>query len=130
RERIVPLYEGEAGSPSQRTAIRNLAIAYREMGAPDRALELLEPLLEDVHAFDRLSMLETAAATYSALGELDAAAGALDEAIALAVGPDADRRAQFEAARTALLSGSTHAQTEQRLLASARDNWSNPVTLM
>jgi tetratricopeptide (TPR) repeat protein len=130
RERIVPLYEADAGSNDHRTAIRNLAIAHREMGAPDRALELLEPLLEDVRALDRLAMLETAAATYAALGELADAAAALDEAITLAVGPHAGRRAQFQAARTALLRGSTHDQTEQRLLASSRDDWSNPVTLM
>jgi len=74
RMRVVPLYSGQPNSSNHRNAIRGLASAERETGAPDRALELILPLLEDKEALDRINVLDTAAVIWISLGERTKAA--------------------------------------------------------
>jgi tetratricopeptide (TPR) repeat protein len=130
RERVVPLLAASPGSPNHRTALRNLAIAHREQGAPDRALEILRRLLEDADAPDRPHVLESLAATFANLGDVQRAAAALDEAIELSVGPNALHRARFMAARTAISARERPVDTEPQLIAAPREAWSDFVVLL
>jgi hypothetical protein len=130
RERIVPLVAGSPGGADHRVALHNLAIAHREAGAPDRALDILLPLLDDRRAADRHRVLEALATTYGVLGEQERAAAALDEAIELCVGPAAYLKERFVAARASLGVGQRPADVEQRLLAAPKEAWSDAMSLL
>ena len=130
RERILPLVAVTPGTANHRIALHNLAIAHREAGAPDRALDILLPLLDDPRAADRHRVLEAIATTYGVLGEKERAAAALDEAIELCVGPEAYLKARFVAARAALGVGRKAADIERQLLAAPREAWSDALSLL
>jgi tetratricopeptide (TPR) repeat protein len=130
RERVVPLYRDEPHSANYRTAIRSVAMAHRELGAPDKALAMLEPLLPDTNAVDRIDVLDSLAATYAALGRLEQARKVLDEAVTLAVGPHEHLRNRFVAMRASLLGGQDPAAIEQSLVALPRSSWSKPSELI
>jgi len=130
RKRVVPLYADEPKSRNHRSALRGLAIAERETGAPDRALALILPLLEDKQALDRVGMLDTAAAIWIALGELMKARSAIEEAVRLAVGPDAHQRQRFQTMLASLRRDTTPEDAERELLANPRDGWRDPATLL
>jgi tetratricopeptide (TPR) repeat protein len=130
RRRVERLYSAKPRSSNHRAALRALAIAEREAGAPDRALEILLPLLDDKGSLDRIQMLDTAAATWIALGDHAKARAAVEEAIALATGPDAHERPRFEALLASLRRDKVVAERERALLAASREGWRNPVTLL
>jgi hypothetical protein len=130
RKRVVPLYATDPGSGNHRAALRGLATAERETGAPDRALDVILPLLEDKEALDRINVLDTAAAIWGALGDIAKTREALAEALDLAVGPDAHLRQHFETRLVSLTTGTSDRELENTLLRSSRDGWKNPLTLL
>lgn len=130
RRRVLQIYETHPESTNFRTATRLLSIAERETGAPDRARDLILPMLDDVGALDRATMLETASATWVALGQRQKACAALEEAIQLATGPDAHRKSHYQAALASLRHESEDALTERSLLDTPRSSWSSPATLI
>jgi hypothetical protein len=131
RQQVVRLYAAaHAGSRNHRQAIRALATAQRETGAPDQALALILPLLEDKQALDRVNMLDTASAIWHALGEQAKARVALEEGLLLAVGPDAHLRPHFATALATLQSRAKGADAQRALLESSPEEYSGPSTLL
>lgn len=104
-ERVAALYGGRMDTRDARTAIANLARAYRETGAPDAALRMVEDLLPHAEGKEQLDLLENLAATYNALGDTRAVLACYERALALATGPFAEARARFVRGRVALLVG-------------------------
>ncbi|OJA84422.1 CHAT domain-containing protein [Burkholderia ubonensis] len=130
RRRALQMYQNEPRSNNYRTATRMLSIAERETGAPDRARDLILALLEDDGALDRVTMLETASATWLALGDRQKACAALEEAIELATGPEAHRKQQFQASLASLRYEADVVAIERALLETPRSGWNSPITLL
>lgn len=115
--RVAELFEGQIDSRDGRTARRNLAISYRETGAPDVALRMLEELLSLTAGEERLLLLENLAATYIRLGQWANARQSYEEAVALASGPFAKHRKRLEAEIEMMsTAGETGEKTIARLL--------------
>lgn len=90
-EEIYRSFLPEITDADQRVARRNYGISLRETGAPDAALNILIPLLEETPEsdFDRIDLLHSIATTYQVLGQHAKALPFLDEAVSLARGPRA-----------------------------------------
>jgi tetratricopeptide (TPR) repeat protein len=112
-ERVAALYGGRLDTRDARTARANLARAYRETGAPDAALRMVEELLPYAEGKEQVDLLENLAATYNALGDSRAVLACYERALALATGPFAEARARFVRGRVALLVG--HGDTQAAL---------------
>jgi tetratricopeptide (TPR) repeat protein len=86
-ERVVQVFKGKTDTGDARTARRNLAIAYRETGAPDRALTMLLDLHKDATGSELLRSFENIATTHLVLGQPKQALTAIEMGLELAVGP-------------------------------------------
>lgn len=115
--RVAELFDGQVDSQDGRTARRNLAISYRETGAPDVALRMLEEALPLTAGEERLLLLENLAATYIRLGQWASARQSFEEAVALASGPFAKHRRRLESGIEMMTAaGETGEKAIERLL--------------
>jgi tetratricopeptide (TPR) repeat protein len=130
RRRALQIYQNEPRSHNYRNSTRLLSIAERETGALDRARDLILPLLEDVGSLDRVTMLDTASATWIALGDRPKACAALEEAIELATGPEAHRKQHLQASLASLRYEADVVAIERALLETPRGGWNSPTTLL
>jgi tetratricopeptide (TPR) repeat protein len=106
----------------KRVSQRNLAIGYRETGAPDVALRKLNELLPYTIGEERINTLESLMVTHRALGQADRALACSEEAMRLAIGPLAGH---YD--RLALSHGSTLASIEGQEETAARFALGLPV---
>ena len=106
-EEIYRSVTDEMTPEDRRTARRNYSISLREIGAPDAALGVLIPLLNETPAEDaaRIDLLHTMATTYRVLGQGDKALLLFDEAITLAVGPRISKALLLQMFRADTLAG-------------------------
>jgi hypothetical protein len=75
--------------------MRNKAILLRDVGEPDRSIEILEAMLPGTVGADRLDLIESLVVSHSQLGHRAAVAAYLEEALSLAAGPLRSRGIQF-----------------------------------
>jgi tetratricopeptide (TPR) repeat protein len=130
-ERVAALFDGEPASKDARTARRNLALALRETGAPDRALAMLQALHSKAIGSERLQSFENLAVTHLVLGQKAQALAAIDSALELAVGPFASHRAELLAKRLMMTAaGSQPEATIALLLQLPEPSIDNPHSLL
>jgi hypothetical protein len=87
----------------RRVAMRNLAIALRETGAPDKAITILEPLLVESCDTERIDVLKSLVTTYMKVGRTAEAIVAAEAARGYATGPFASRAAELAVVQASLL---------------------------
>lgn len=105
-ERVARIYEGRTDTRDARNAIRNLAVGYRETGAPDRALSMLTAVHRYTIGSERLESFENIIATHLALGQPEQALATVESALELALGPFGGHRNRLLAQR-AMITAST-----------------------
>lgn len=124
---------------NRRVAQMNAAILLREVGSPDVALGILQDLAAASPAVERIPVLMSLAATYSALGRSAAALHTIEDAHALAKGPlqmwaarlqvyrtaHLVQTGEYEKARAALLELSLTAESDPDEIMAEASAWAN-----